>query len=90
MTHSFTIEVNEGERKSHIERVGLVGVGASLARLECDHQINEASRPPPLVFSDQIISEQGTQQTLKCLIYTRAAEWSSSSFEHLLDVTFFV
>jgi len=56
---------DEGEGKTDVEWVVLVGVGRAFARLKRDHQIGPAGRTTQLVRLDEISTEYARQQPLK-------------------------
>ena len=62
------VEINEGEGKSHVERGDLVWVGTSLTGLESNHEVDVAGRSFLLVVADDLLPEDGAQQTLESLV----------------------
>ena len=70
MSNVPPVEINEGEGKGHVERGYFVWVGASLTGLEGNHKVDVSSRAFLLVVVDDLLPEDGAQQTLESLVNT--------------------
>ena len=66
----FLVVVDEGEGQSDVEGVGFARVGSTLARLKSNHQIHPTNRILRLERSDEVGSEDVTQQTFELTINT--------------------
>ena len=64
------VEINEGEGQGHVERGYFVWIGASLTGLESNHEVDVAGGSFLLVVADDLLPEDGAQQTLESLVDT--------------------
>ena len=60
--------VGEGEGEGHVERLGSVGVGRPLPRLEGHHEVDPARRAAPLEHLNEVRAEYAAEQALKLAV----------------------
>ena len=70
MSNVLPVEINEGEGQGNVERGNFVWVGTSFAGLESNHEVDISSRSFLLVVADDLLPEDGAQQTLESLVNT--------------------